>query len=79
MQCPYCHAEMQKGSIQGAGSRPVIWTPDRPSDVWEKMERLIGGKGQLEASQYNPLGCFRMEAHYCEHCQKMIFDTKITQ
>lgn len=78
MQCPYCHAEMQKGSIQGDGRSPVIWTPDRPSDVWEKMDRLIGGKGQLEASKYT-LGRFRMQAHYCEHCGKMILDTKITQ
>ena len=77
MECPYCHAKMQEGTISGDGRSGVIWTAEeKKSNVWDKLDRLIGGAGRIEAAKYS-LANFAIEAYYCEHCHKMIFDTNI--
>ena len=62
MICPFCQAEMQKGSLSGDGRRGITWWPaEGPS--WN---RVIVAKNALWTSE--------AEAFYCEPCKKIVID-----
>lgn len=48
----------------------------------EKLSVLdkVAGKGLIDV-EYTliPLAQFRIKAHYCNHCKKMIFDTNVSK
>ena len=74
MECPYCKNEMQKGIISGDGRTSVKWLAD--GDKPNMLDRMFGS-GTLTAADMSGLMIFKIEAHYCEKCHKMIFDTDI--
>lgn len=75
MKCPFCEQEMILGTISGDGRSRVFWTT--AEDKISLMDKIVG-KGMVESVSYS-LGTFKVEAQYCPHCKKMIFDTDITQ
>jgi hypothetical protein len=74
MNCPFCGKEMQHGTITGDGRSPVCFEPvGKKIDFLDKMI----GVGRLDVK--NSLMKFSIEADYCTHCKKMIFDTDIAK
>lgn len=70
MKCPYCQNEMIPGSIYG----------DRYSLKWmPKGQKLIMGiwaHDPIILSEPGVLGRPRVNADYCDKCEKMIIDVK---
>lgn len=73
MECPYCHQEMQKGSITESGGRSKLyWQPEgQKLTFFDKLS----GTGVIKAKY--TLASFTIEANYCTSCKKIIFDTDI--
>lgn len=76
MQCPYCHQEMQAGTIAGDGrGGKLYWQLEgEKASFFDKLS----GTRQIEAAKYT-LASFTIEANYCPACKKMIFETDISK
>ena len=75
MQCPYCGQEMQQGILSGDGRANVCWKAGEKKAGW--FESAMG-TGKLTAVKYTPAS-FRIEAHFCSRCRKMILETDVRE
>lgn len=73
MKCPFCEKEMKKGIISGDGRSKIFWEPQ--NEKLSVMDKMVG-KGMIDADY--SLAKFKIQADYCENCQKMIFSTNIS-
>lgn len=76
MKCPWCEREMQFGEILSDGRSGVRFQPEGKKLTF--MDSL-SGIGVVTATKTNAWVRARTPAHYCDHCGKMIIETKVTK
>lgn len=75
MECPYCKKEMKKGILSGDARQGIAW---KEGDKRASMLDRMGGAHRLTAAKSN-LSTFKIEAHFCADCKKMIIDTDVAK
>ena len=75
MECPYCKKEMKKGILSGDARQGIAW---KEGDKRASMLDRMGGAHRLTAAKSN-LSTFKIEAHFCADCKKMIIDTDVAR
>lgn len=76
MLCPYCAAEMKKGTITAPANFTPYWLEDGDS---RSMSDFFDDKGTLPFKvqmTWKNIGK-TLEAHYCPACKKLIIDADI--
>lgn len=76
MNCPYCSAPLQAGTIRFDGRTLMRWLPEgKKVGFWDSL----GGVGQLTAAQYPLFANGKLPGHYCSSCKKLIIDTDVAK
>jgi hypothetical protein len=75
MKCPYCEKEMKNGILFGDGRAKVRWQPKE--EKIGLLDKMVTEKGCVDA-QYT-LARFEIICDYCDSCNKIIIDTKVSE
>ena len=73
MECPFCGAEMEAGSV--LSSQTLLWTPYEDSKV---SIRFWKRKGEYFLNR-TPLGNAKLSGFRCPQCRKLILDYKTAE
>lgn len=83
MECPYCHHEMEEGTIEADGRMPIVWNAAFKKDSMGnkiKENRLMRiasdflGAGDEVLSEARFFVNTRLTAHKCNVCHKIMID-----
>ena len=76
MICPWCENEMQFGDILCDGRSKVVFRPEGTKRTfWD----YLSGIGDLTAARIRCWASAKIPAHYCDHCGKMVIETKVSK
>lgn len=72
MECPYCHDDMQLGTIQA--DNLLSWTPYGESQ--NGVTRWSKSPNSIVLAKYYLLCQAAVQAFYCSKCKKIVIDVK---
>lgn len=75
MICPWCENEMQFGEILCDGRSKVLFQPEGTKRTFLDY---LSGIGELTAAHMHWARA-KIPAHYCDHCSKMVIETKVSK